>query len=77
MTTARLKMEKILKDLTIEKLIETWEGIDKEEISSGIANVREVLANELEKRDPEAMDKWFDEECEEGKNLSPRKFFIK
>lgn len=74
---AKKKMINLLQSLTLEKLIETWEGVDEMKMSPEVAIMREHIFNEMEKRNKDAVDEWFDAEYDQGKNLSPREFFIK
>ena len=66
----------ILKGLSTEQVIEIWEEVDKKKMSTEIATVREFIINELTDRNADAVDKWFDDEMEEGKTLSPRKYLL-
>jgi len=71
------KQKEILKGLSLEKLIETFERVDKMEESVHVRNVRRWVLDELLLRDIEAFDKWTDEEMEQGIHLSPRNYYIR
>lgn len=70
MSKAEQKARKMIEGLSLEKIIEQFEMtelIDTEEISI----VRGWYMDELEKRNPEAFDKWIDAYTE-----SPREFYL-
>lgn len=70
MTAAEIKARKLIEGRTTEQLIkdfETTEHLNTPEVPI----VRGWYMDELEKRDPEAFDKWIDSDEE-----SPRKFYL-
>jgi len=66
----------ILKNLSMELLIETWEQVDKMEVTVDVANIRGWLMNELERRNTESFEKWVDDEFEQEKTISPKNYFL-
>ena len=66
----------ILKGLSTEQVIEVWEEVDQKEVTVEIATVREFIFNELESRNAKAFEQWIDDEFEQGKTISPRKYFL-
>lgn len=64
MTTAETKARKLISYLTLNQLLEQWEltsSINDEHIPT----VRGWLMDELEKRNPEAFDRWLDSDAED------------
>jgi hypothetical protein len=57
-----------LMSMTIEKLIEVWNELNKQQISDEVITVRGWIMDALEAKNPEAFDKWIDQ-CESNDNL--------
>lgn len=64
MTTAEMKARKMISNLSLNTLLDQWEltSIVNDE---HIPTVRGWLMDELEKRNPEAFDRWLDSEAED------------
>jgi lysylphosphatidylglycerol synthetase-like protein (DUF2156 family) len=58
----------VLKNATNEELIQIWLRLDKKEITTEIAIFRGLVMDELQKKLPEAFDKWLDN-CENDDNF--------
>ena len=70
MTKAESKARNLIANLTTEKLIEQFE-LTELVSDENISTVRGWLMDELEKRNPEAFDKWIEAYTE-----SPREFYL-
>lgn len=68
--TAEQRARKLIASRTMEQLITNFE-ITETLNGSEVPMVRGWIMDELEKRDPEAFDKWLDSYVD-----SPRKFFL-
>lgn len=62
---ANKKAAELLSKMTTEQLIEQWELISKEKMTQYVADTRGWLMKELELRNPEAMDKFYDDFLED------------
>lgn len=68
--TAEQRARKLIASRTMEQLITNFE-ITETLKGPDVPTVRGWIMDELEKRDPEAFDKWLDSYVD-----SPRKFFL-
>ena len=66
------KVMKTFKGMTTEKLLELWENTSSID-DANIPTVRGWLMDAIEERNPEAFDKWLDEDAEDE---SLRKYIL-
>lgn len=68
MTVAESKAREMISNLTLGELLDEWE-LTTTNNSPEISIVRGWLMDELEKRNPEAFEKWLDEDYPEDSDL--------
>ena len=68
MTVAEQKAREMISNLTLGELLDEWE-LTTTNNSPEISIVRGWLMDELEKRNPEAFEKWLDEDYPEDSDL--------
>ena len=68
MTVAEQKAREMISNLTLGELLDEWE-LTTTNNSPEISTVRGWLMDELEKRNPEAFEKWLDEDYPEDSDL--------
>ena len=68
MTVAEQKAREMISNLTLGELLDEWE-LTTTNNSTEISTVRGWLMDELEKRNPEAFEKWLDEDYPEDSDL--------
>ena len=68
MTVAEQKAREMISNLTLGELLDEWE-LTTTNNSPEIYTVRVWLMDELEKRNPEAFEKWLDEDYPEDSDL--------
>ena len=74
MTTQEAEAREMISNLTLSDLLDEWE-LTTNINSPNIYTVRGWLMDELEKRNPEAFNKWLDMDAPEDSDL--RSFMIK
>lgn len=62
------KQQELISKRTDKELIRDWKVLDTQKVTPEIAVVRGWLMDEIEKRFPEAFDKWL-ENCEKNNNI--------
>ena len=68
------KAQDLLNGMSIVDLVAQWEEVSKMEVTPEIATVRGWLMDALENKNPEAFDKYLDDENCTDEDL--RKYFI-
>lgn len=68
------KAHEMLNKMSVVDLVAQWEAVSKMEVTTEIATVRGWLMDALEDKNPEAFDKYLDDENCADEDL--RKYFI-